>query len=67
MAKKLYTKKEVDAELLKIETHLLKSYKRDFEVITINKDWLEKLFIDGDLHHSELGHTIISNLIIKEF
>ena len=36
------TKKEVDAELLKIETHLLKSYKRDFEVITINKDWLEK-------------------------
>jgi hypothetical protein len=36
------TKKEVDAELLKIETHLLKSYKRDFEVISINKDWLKK-------------------------
>lgn len=36
------TKKEVDAELLKIETHLLKSYKRDFEVIAINKEWLEK-------------------------
>jgi hypothetical protein len=37
------------------------------EVKNTNKDWLEKLFIDGDLHHSELGHTIISNLIIKEF
>lgn len=32
----------VDKELNKIDIHLLNSFKRDFNVIEINKDWLKK-------------------------
>ncbi len=32
----------IDAELNKIETHLLNSFNRDIEVLQINKEWLEK-------------------------
>lgn len=35
-------KRIVDAELAKIESHLLESFKRDFEVMEITKDWLTK-------------------------
>ncbi|MDB9760610.1 hypothetical protein OAB59_01420 [Pelagibacteraceae bacterium] len=46
---------------------LINSFPSFNEVKKTNEDWLEKLFIKGDVHHSKLGHTIISNLIIKEF
>lgn len=45
---------------------LLNSFPAFDEFKNKNEDWLGKLFIDGDLHHSELGHTIISELIISE-
>ena len=32
-----------------------------------NQDWLSKLFINADLHHTEIGHNIIANAILKEF
>jgi len=46
---------------------LINAFVPFYKIKNKNEDWLEKLFIDEDLHHSELGNTIISNLIIKEF
>ena len=39
----------------------------DFEIIkNNNKDWLYKIFIDGDLHITDFGHKIMAEKIINE-
>ncbi len=39
----------------------------EFEIVKQNnKDWLNKLYINGDLHITEYGHKIIAERILKE-